>query len=95
MQLKEKTLTLELFKKRDKQVNAASNNNLYIKNLPEITDEEGEIIKLKESLSQFFGKFGEIQSILVKVDPIKKLPFAFIAYKDADVTNEAILQTND
>jgi hypothetical protein len=30
-----------------------------------------------------FKEFGEIQSILVRIDPKKKLPFAFIAYKDA------------
>jgi hypothetical protein len=40
---------------------------------------EGELIKALESI---FSQFGQIGSIFVKVDNIKKAPFAFVSFID-------------
>ncbi len=56
--------------------------------------EKAEIKSLEEALKEHFISYGNIKSLLVRIDPIKLLPFAFIAFENPEDTRNAILQGN-
>ena len=59
-------------------------NNLYIKNLPAKPENE-----VKEMLTKKFEAFGDISSLLVKMDKGTEKLFAFICFKDNRAAEEA------
>lgn len=55
----------------------SQNKSLYVKNLPSYLSED----QLRIQLAQVFGKFGTLISIMIKVDPTHKKPYAFINFE--------------
>jgi len=55
----------------------SQNRSLYVKNLPPYLSEE----QLKVQLLQIFNKFGNLLSVMIKIDPNLKRPYAFVNFE--------------
>jgi polyadenylate-binding protein len=83
MQIGEKTVFVGAFQKRDdrEKPDIVNFTNLYVKNLPDGTDED--------KLLEMFKAHGEVTSHVLMHDK-KDRPFAFVNYKEVDEAKAAI-----
>jgi polyadenylate-binding protein len=88
-EIRGKKIEINRHEKKDKRepTGSAKFNNLFVKNLPQGTDDA----KLKE----LFGKFGEIESATVQRDEKGSLKdYGYVCFKDPANAEEAMQEMN-
>jgi len=84
--LKENEITLSPYVSKDKRGDTTHRRNIYVKNLPENKSEQ----ELSKLVNELFGKYGEIETFLLKKHNQENKYSAFVCYKTQEAAQKAV-----